>query len=64
MYPIDVQQLIRRGTLGSNALDPTRPHRPSRRLRVKMALAALVRDASGDNPCPPVTPKPASAGGR
>jgi len=30
MYPIDVQQLIRRGTLGSRALDPTLPYRPPR----------------------------------
>jgi hypothetical protein len=37
MYPIDARQLISRATLGSNALDPTLPHRPSRRLRVRRA---------------------------
>jgi hypothetical protein len=46
---IDVQHLIRRGTLGANALDPTRPHRLSRRLRVRRALAAVVRDTSCDS---------------
>jgi hypothetical protein len=37
MYPIDARQLVRGGTLGSNALDPTLPQRPSRRFRVKRA---------------------------
>jgi hypothetical protein len=63
MYPIDVQQLIRRGTLGSHALDPMRPHRQSRRLRVTRALAARLRDTSADSPCGASTTKTASAGG-
>ena len=39
MYPIDVPQLVRRGTLGSRADDPTLPSRPRR-------LSRLVRFSS------------------
>jgi hypothetical protein len=39
MYLIDAQQLVQRASLGWNALDPTVPDRPSRRHRVKKALA-------------------------
>jgi hypothetical protein len=55
MYPIDARQLISRSTHGANALDPTRPHRPSRRLRVKTALVAMLRDTERDDPPASVT---------
>jgi hypothetical protein len=48
MYPIDARQLVCRATLGSNALDPTVPARPSRRLRAKKALGAVLRETSND----------------
>jgi hypothetical protein len=38
MYPLDARQLVRRATLGSHVLDPTLPHRPSRRLWLKSAF--------------------------
>jgi hypothetical protein len=44
MYPIDTRRLVNRATLGSNALDPTVPDRPSRRLRGRKALAAILRE--------------------
>jgi hypothetical protein len=43
MYPIDVERMIRRETLGSRALDPTLPYRPSRFRR----LRAVVRSVDG-----------------
>jgi hypothetical protein len=61
MYPIDARQLISRSTHGSNALDPTLPHRPSRRLRAKTAIAAMLRDTRRDNPSAPATPTTACA---
>ena len=63
MYPIDVQQLIRQGTLGSNALDPVRPHREPRRLALKRMLVAASRNASRDPACVASTTKTASARG-
>ena len=38
MYPIDVNHLVRKGTLGSRAGDPTLEDRPSRLGRLKSAL--------------------------
>jgi hypothetical protein len=63
MYPINAQQLMRRGTLGAHALDPTLPHRPPRRLRVQRALAAIRRDTNGGHTRASRSQKPASAGG-
>jgi len=57
MYPIDVQQLIRRGTLGSRALDPTLPHRPSRLRRLTAALTHSRR-ASEQRACLRTQPAP------
>jgi len=56
MYPIDVEQLIRRGTVGSRALDPTLPHRPSRLRR----LTAQLRSPSASDFAAAPKPKPAS----
>jgi len=39
MYPVDVTTLVRRGTLGSRAADPTLRDRPSRLRRLARALA-------------------------
>lgn len=38
MYPIDVEYLVRKGTLGSRAGDPTLLDRPSRFTRLRRAL--------------------------
>ena len=62
MYPIDAPQLVRRATLGSHALDPTLPHRPSRRLHGKRALAAVLRAASRDHQGVATTQEAASPG--
>jgi len=47
MYPIDIPHLIRRGTLGSHALDPTFPCAPPRRLGTHWVLAAGRRATRG-----------------
>jgi hypothetical protein len=38
MYPVDIQTLARKGTLGSRVSDPTLPDRPSRLARLRTAL--------------------------
>ena len=63
MYPINVPQLMRRGTLGSSALDRTLPHRSSRRLGLQRALAAIRRDTPDESLRASGTQKPVSAGG-
>jgi hypothetical protein len=63
MYPIDAGDLVRRGTHGSHALDPTLPHRPSLRLRLKGALATMIGEPSGDDPRAPRTEEAAAARG-
>lgn len=63
MYPINVPELMRRGTLGSNAHDRTLRHRPSRRLGPQRALAAIRHDTLDESLRASGTQKPVSAGG-
>jgi len=60
MYPIDVPYLIRRGTLGSHALDPTLPYRQPRRLRTQRVLAAVRRATHTGRPAAAATHETAS----
>jgi hypothetical protein len=46
MFPIDVSELTRRGTLGARITDPTIPYRPSYFSRLTKALRARKPEAA------------------